>query len=526
MSGLTPPTHRRPPPFPGIQRGLLAALTVLSGALALRASEAAKQEMERAYEDRIIASVSKFVDPSQFAVVVKVELYTNEELHRKSRTVSAEPADAGASFVLPGIPGRSSISKIQSDEGKSSVVQSDQFVKRLSITLLLDPSVREDTAQNLEILIKQLVDFDQARNDAFQRRKQSFNRTGSSPEVGIGNLKVQLNELRGRPDFFWLVIVAIFVAAAIVFFFFLLYLLQKFPRVFQSAFPPLPAVSPSGGGGRGFEGGAPLSGMKGEMTLVAGQPLTMVMDNSTQNRIEVFLGEPEKIGYNFLTDQDIVNILTLMKDEPPLHLAVICYYLRPDLASQFLSRLDATTRKQIVDTLAAPQMLLRDDVKSLGETLKLKVRGIVAGVDQFFAIYDTAAPQAQSDMMQALETNTPQLAEKMRSEMFTFEDLMVLDNSMLRIVFRELPLRTLALALMGSATQQRDRILAVLPQGASEIIRQEIEMNPVRSQKVIDDEKRKVVQVVRRLVWDKRIVMPARSKVGIKGASVSVSKKG
>jgi flagellar motor switch protein FliG len=249
------------------------------------------------------------------------------------------------------------------------------------------------------------------------------------------------------------------------------------------------------------------------------------MENKPEGQMEIFVGEREKVGYNFINEQDIVSILTLLKDEPPLHLAIICYHLKPDLAAGLLSRLDANLRKQVVEHLSSPQVLMRDDVKSLGETLKQNVRGLLYGVDQFFAIYDTAAPGAQGDMIKTLETQTPMLVEKIKNEMFTFDDLMAVDTNMLRIVFREVPLRTLAVALMGSPVPMRDRVLGVLPQGAAEIIRQEIDMNPVRSQKIIDEERRKVIQVVRRLVWDKKIVMPPR-KASLRAAGTAVSVKG
>ncbi|HRY30059.1 MAG TPA: FliG C-terminal domain-containing protein [Elusimicrobiota bacterium] len=184
------------------------------------------------------------------------------------------------------------------------------------------------------------------------------------------------------------------------------------------------------------------------------------------------------------------------------------------LAAAFISGLDPAIRKQVVDNLAAPQMLMRDEVKALGQSLRQRVRGVIYGIDQYFAIYDSATPAAQTELLKALESQTPALVEKMRNEMFTFDDLLALDSGALRVVFREVPLRTLATALMGAAVSTRDRVLTVLPSGAAEIIRQEIEMNPVHSQKTIEDERKKIVQVVRRLIWDKKIVMPPRQKGG------------
>jgi flagellar motor switch protein FliG len=265
-----------------------------------------------------------------------------------------------------------------------------------------------------------------------------------------------------------------------------------------------------------------MTGGGAKLELEAATPILFNMATAATGAIEVFLGEPEKQPYNFINEKDIVNILLLMKEEPPLHLAVIAYYLRPDLSAALISGLDAAVRKQVVDHLAAPQMLMRDEVKSLGQTLKTRVRGIIYGVDQYFAIYDSAAPAAQGELLKALEAQTPALVEKMRNEMFSFDDLMALEASALRVVFREVALRSLATALTGASAPMRDKVLNVLPSGASEIIRQEIEMNPVHSQKTIDEERKKIVAVVRRLVWDKKITMPPRQR-GSRAAPASAA---
>ncbi len=475
--------------------------------------------MERALEDRIQTALGKLMDPDQFLVIVKVEPFTVEEMKQKEKS----PGGGGPQYVLPGIPERKSLERLASSDKASADVsalfwQSRPLIKRLVITLFLDKRIPTNTAQEVEVLVKQMVDFNPARNDEFRLQRMAPRRAPGAAEPGavqtpLQSLKLTMENIKQRNDFYWLALAAGLCTVVVVFLFGpALYFLKKLPRILQQAFLPESFGGGTAGGPQGAGSGG--GGGPGKLQLEGGAGLSVQMTTKDPGHVEVFLGEPEKQPYSFLNEKDIVSILLLMKEEPPLHLAIIAYHLRPDLAAAMISGLDNQTRKQVVENLAAPQVLMRDEVKSLGQSLKQKVRGVIYGVDQYFAIYDSAAPQAQGELMKALEAQTPALVEKMRNEMFTFDDLVALDSNALRVVFREVPLRTLATALMGSAVALRDRVLGVLPSGASEIIRQEIEMNAHQSPKAIEDERKKIVHVVRRLVWDKKIALPPRQRGG------------
>ncbi len=499
---------------------VVALISCLLSLVCLSGFEQIKLAMERALEDRIQTALGKLMDPDQFLVIVKVEPFTVEEMKQKEKF----PGGGGPQYVLPGIPERKSLERLASSDKTSADVsalfwQSRPLIKRLVITLFLDKRIPSNTAQEVEVLVKQLVDFSPARNDEFKLQRISPRRAGAAPEPGtaqgpLQSLKITMENIKERNDFYWLALAAGLCTVLVVFLFGpALYFLKKLPRILQQAFLPESFGGGTSGGsqGAGTGGGA---GGPGRLQLEGGAGLSVQLTTKEPGHVEVFLGEPEKQPYSFLNEKDIVSILLLMKEEPPLHLAIIAYHLRPDLAAAMISGLDSQTRKQVVEHLAAPQVLMRDEVKSLGQSLKQKVRGVIYGVDQYFAIYDSAAPQAQGELMKALEAQTPALVEKMRNEMFTFDDLVALDSNALRVVFREVPLWTLATALMGSAVALRDRVLGVLPSGASEIIRQEIEMNAHQSPKAIEDERKKIVHVVRRLVWDKKIALPPRQRGG------------
>ncbi|MBI4396925.1 MAG: hypothetical protein HY548_07520, partial [Elusimicrobia bacterium] len=504
--------------------GLWAALAVWSAVLPAGAIEELKLALERSLEERIQIALNKLVDPNQFLIVVKVEPYSVDEWKQKQ----ASPAFKAPEFILPGIPERTKLDNLSGKQeppvSQNAFWQGKPFVKRLSVTLFLDKFVSTSLAQEIELLVKQLVDFNPERGDEIRIQRMLFRRqleanTAPDPKNTVQYLRVSLDHLKGKKDFHWIVMAGVIIMIMAFFFLGCLLFLWRFIRLWQKAVPDESAYAPEPSGAEGTGGADPrgggggFGGGGGSFALEVAEPLTLNTEaHASQANMDIFSGEPEKQPYSYVTEKDIISILLLLKDEPPMHLSIIAYYMRAELAAPFIAGLDAAVRKQVVEQLAAPQFLMREEVKSLGQTLKQKVRGIIYGVDQFFAIYDSITPNAQAELMKALEAQTPALAEKMRNEVFTFDDVMSLESGAMRMVFREVPLRTLGIALMGSAAPIRDRVLSVLPSGAAEIIRQEIELNATKNQRAIDEERKKIVAAVRRLVWDKKIVMPTRGR--------------
>ncbi|MGZ3688598.1 MAG: FliG C-terminal domain-containing protein [Bdellovibrionota bacterium] len=78
-------------------------------------------------------------------------------------------------------------------------------------------------------------------------------------------------------------------------------------------------------------------------------------------------------------------------------------------------------------------------------------------------------------LMAELEARDPAMAEKVRAQVFTFEDLRKMDPRALQKLLREFPLPKLALALRNMDEDFRAFICTQLSEKAGKILRDEIE---------------------------------------------------
>ena len=96
-------------------------------------------------------------------------------------------------------------------------------------------------------------------------------------------------------------------------------------------------------------------------------------------------------------------------------------------------------------------------------------------------IFNNLERAAEARFMDALEKARPESAEKIRSLMFTFDDLGKLDPASVQTLIRACDKEKLPLALKGATESMRNLFLANMSERAAKIMREDIAaMGPVR----------------------------------------------
>jgi flagellar motor switch protein FliG len=105
----------------------------------------------------------------------------------------------------------------------------------------------------------------------------------------------------------------------------------------------------------------------------------------------------------------------------------------------------------------------------------------------------------EKSIMADLEERDPELADEIARLMFTFDDLIHVDDSGIQKALREIEQRDLALALKTANEDLSEKILHNMSERAREMIKEEMEyMGPVRL-RTVEEAQQKIVSVIRRL---------------------------
>lgn len=203
---------------------------------------------------------------------------------------------------------------------------------------------------------------------------------------------------------------------------------------------------------------------------------------------------------------DSAQLLNTIKNEHPQAIALILCYLQSDKAAQILSGLPEDTQADVAMRIATMSNTSQMVIEEVDETLKKKLSnvvksdiGTIGGVKSLVDILNNVDRGTEKSILDELDRNEPELAEKIRSNMFVFEDIITLDNSSIQRVLREVDTRDLAYALKGSSEEVANAVYTNMSKRAAQTLKEDIEfLGPVR---LIDVEKsqQNIVSIIRKL---------------------------
>ncbi|MBM7869417.1 flagellar motor switch protein FliG [Clostridium pascui] len=203
---------------------------------------------------------------------------------------------------------------------------------------------------------------------------------------------------------------------------------------------------------------------------------------------------------------DANQLLNIISNEHPQTIALILCHLQADKAAQILSELSEEIQGDVAYRIATMNntspMVLKEIEKVLDNKLSSVVKSemkAMGGVPTIVDILNQVDRTTEKNITEALERENPELAEKVKSSMFVFEDIITLDDVSIQRVLREVETKELSLALKGASEEVANAIFKNQSKRAAASLKEDMEfLGPVR---LMDVEKaqQKIVGIIRRL---------------------------
>lgn len=214
----------------------------------------------------------------------------------------------------------------------------------------------------------------------------------------------------------------------------------------------------------------------------------------------------QEVPFEFLKRADPSQICTFIQDEHPQTIALILAHLAPGVASVVLSALPQEIRADVVLRIASMDRTPPEIVREVERVLERKMASVFSqgftfagGVKEVAEILNSIDRGTEKSIMAELEERDPELADEIARLMFTFDDLIHVDDSGIQKALREIEQRDLALALKTANEDLSEKILHNMSERAREMIKEEMEyMGPVRL-RTVEEAQQKIVSVIRRL---------------------------
>jgi flagellar motor switch protein FliG len=219
-------------------------------------------------------------------------------------------------------------------------------------------------------------------------------------------------------------------------------------------------------------------------------------------------------GLESLKWMDASAVAELLRNEHPQIVAAILVHLDYDQAGSILKAFTERHRNEVMIRIATLDGIQPIALKDLNEVMskvlaggdKLK-KASLGGAKTAAEIINLMGNAVETSILDYIRETDGELAQKIQDNMFTFDDLIKLDDKGIQSLLKEVQSESLVIALKGATPELRERVFKNMSSRAAETLREDLESRgPVRVSEV-EAEQKEMLKTARRLVDEGQIVM-------------------
>jgi flagellar motor switch protein FliG len=240
---------------------------------------------------------------------------------------------------------------------------------------------------------------------------------------------------------------------------------------------------------------------------------TALGDEKGAQLIDRILQGDDTRGIEGLKWMDSEAVAELIKNEHPQIIATVLVHLDRDQACEVASFFPERQRNDVMLRIATLDGIQPTALRELDDVLKNLLSGgdlkraPMGGARAAAEILNYMKSEHEKGVLETVRSYDEDLAAEIIDLMFTFDNLMDLDNVAIQQIVKEVNTDTLIIALKGANQALRTKFLSNMSRRAAELFAEDLEARgPVRVSEV-EEKQREILQVVRTLAENGQIVV-------------------
>lgn len=411
----------------------------------------------------------------------------------KERKAERKRPLAEVEYLLPGVPAPKAVSqgealgesKEEAGQQEKTTVEIRVALKRQIVTILHDEKVPESKLEVVREAITSALRIDPKRGDRIDFKKTKFT-TGFFEELL-------------RP----LVLIPLILALLLLFFLFgpLASFFRAYVKTLREKGGTEVTVdskfeSPEGEGEEGGEGGG------------AGGPLSAA-------ELEALEEEKKYKPFSFVNDENLKRLIYLIRKESPRIIALVVSYLKPEHVKEVLLSLDSEAQSQVAIEMATIRQMTREQVLKIDSEIKEKIDFLIGGIEHLLKVLDQVDSVTRDNILEYLQNEKPDLYERIRKFILKFEDIKNFSDQAMQVILNVPELKNSALlarALKGAPQEVVNKFFANMSTNAVQLVKEEMQYIQSLLPGQIEEERKKILDVIKRLEAENKIVVREKPK--------------
>ena len=211
-----------------------------------------------------------------------------------------------------------------------------------------------------------------------------------------------------------------------------------------------------------------------------------IINTLGEDRAKQLLGQIVEVGQsNTLESLELVDTRTLSNfliNEHPQTIALIVAHLAPERKVDVLRRLPEGLQAEVVLRVANLDYVSPELISQLDDVLKTELSTLgsidtnqLGGVEPIADMLNLMDKNTEKNIMSRVEEKDPELAEEIRKLMFTFEDLLYVDDKGIQNLLREVDNGKLVIAMKTAPDEIKQKLFKNMSNRAATLLREDLE---------------------------------------------------
>ncbi len=210
-------------------------------------------------------------------------------------------------------------------------------------------------------------------------------------------------------------------------------------------------------------------------------------------------------SFGYLDQVKPQQLADFIVNEHPQTIALILAHMDPSNAAETISFFPDELRSEITIRMANLGDISPSIIKRVSTILESKLESLtsykveVGGPRAVAEILNRLGQKAAKSTLGLIEQSDDKLANIIKDMMFTFEDIIKMDNNGTREILKVADKKDLMIALKGAQDELRDKFLNNMSQRAQEAFTEEMQFLGAVRVKDVEEAQRKIVEEVQKL---------------------------
>jgi flagellar motor switch protein FliG len=235
-------------------------------------------------------------------------------------------------------------------------------------------------------------------------------------------------------------------------------------------------------------------------------------DDKANLLIDRILQGGDVSGIESLKWMDPASVSELLRNEHPQIVAAILAHLDYEQVSQVLKEFTERQRNEVLVRIATLDGIQPSALKDLNEVMSKVLAGgdklrktSLGGVKPAAEIINMMGASIETAVLDYIREADNELAQRIMDNMFTFDDLVTLDDKGIVALLKEVQTESLVIALKGATPEMREKVFRNMARRSADSLREDLESRgPVRVSEV-EAEQKEMLKIVRRLAEEGQI---------------------